>query len=91
MLSACRRIDANTAVTDKLFQDVVSEALRQLYGYIGGSIHTEFLSITQSSATLRVDKRSGYVTFRHPVSMGERAPVPVLRQSTVICFAQGLE
>ncbi|DBA99913.1 hypothetical protein WJX77_007556 [Trebouxia sp. C0004] len=55
--SLALRLDANTAVTDKLFQDVVSEALRQLYGYIGGSIHSDFLSITQLSATLRVDKR----------------------------------
>ncbi len=84
MLIACRRLDANTAVTDKLFQDVVSEALRQLYGYIGGSVHTHFLSITQSSATLKVDKRSGYVTFRHPVSIGERAPVSVLCQLTYV-------
>ncbi len=54
---AYRQVGASTTITDKLFQDVVAEALRQLHGYIGGAVHTELLLLTEAIATVKVDKR----------------------------------
>ena len=59
MLRYRRSLDANTTITDKLFQDIVSESLRQLHGYIGGALQIDLLLLTQAVATIRVDKRYG--------------------------------
>ena len=58
----CRRVDAIISVTDKLLQDLVSEALRQLHGYIGGAVRIDLLLRVDATAIVRVDKRYSKVT-----------------------------
>lgn len=56
--NGCRRLGATTPINDKLFRDVVVEALRQLHGYVGGAVEVDILALEESSAIIRVDKRS---------------------------------
>ena len=44
-------------MTSSLFQDVTAEALRQLYGYIGGALHIDLLHLVDSVAIVKVHKR----------------------------------
>ena len=66
--ACCRRLDAVTPVSDQLLRDVVEEALRQLHGYIGGALQTQILSSQDSSATIKVDRRSAYMPDRDLVA-----------------------
>ena len=55
--TACRSIDTETAVSPSLFQDVAAEALRQLYGYVGGAVETHVLAVSGIEVTIKVDQR----------------------------------
>lgn len=50
-------LDADSPITDKLLRDIISKALQQLFGYIGGAVVLDVLSVADAHATIRVDKR----------------------------------
>lgn len=55
--AACRTLDAKAVVTSSLFQDVVAQALRQLFGYVGGAVQIDLLHLADSVGIFKVDHR----------------------------------
>ncbi|KAG2486044.1 hypothetical protein HYH03_015251 [Edaphochlamys debaryana] len=49
--------DAAVAMSEQLFRDVLTSALTELYGVVGGAVGFSLLSLRGSSAIVRVDKR----------------------------------
>lgn len=55
--AACRTLDTKAVVTSSLFQDVVAQALRQLFGYVGGAVQIDLLHLADSVGIIKVDHR----------------------------------
>ncbi|GFR41719.1 hypothetical protein Agub_g2470 [Astrephomene gubernaculifera] len=48
---------ASAAMSEQLFRDVLTQALTELFGFVGGAVVFSILQLRDSSAIVRVDKR----------------------------------
>ena len=89
LLLARRTLDADSPITDKLFRDIISNALQQLFGYIGGAVVLDILSVADAHATIRIDKRCRNRVSRHVTPPLKRGADALAGHSCALtaCFA----